>query len=106
MIHISYLTYDSWWDTDVDIIEALTEGYDIDVFVASPSVNYKYTRKEIDGKTKVINIKSRYRDRDLRKIFSSITLFFSFYKKYLKEKGLVYYVWGNYSGPSKLQIVS
>lgn len=33
---INYITYDSWWDTDITIIPELVKEYHLNVFVLSP----------------------------------------------------------------------
>ena len=35
MKRILYITYDWWFDTDVDILKSLSKSYEVDVFVVS-----------------------------------------------------------------------
>lgn len=45
---INYITYDSWWDTDITIIPELVKKYHLNVFVLSPFDNCKYPQKKSD----------------------------------------------------------
>lgn len=78
---INYITYDSWWDTDVTIIPELVKEYRLNVFVLSPLENCKYPRKEIGNNVKLVHVRQKYRDRDFRSIGTAIKYFFKIYKE-------------------------
>ena len=78
---INYITYDSWWDTDITIIPELVKKYHLNVFVLSPFDNCKYPQKEIGQNVKLVHVRQKYRDRDLRSIGTAIKYFFKIYKE-------------------------
>lgn len=78
---INYITYDSWWDTDITIIPELVKEYHLNVFVLSPFDNCKYPQKEIGQNVKLVHVHQKYRDRDLRSIGTAIKYFFKIYKE-------------------------
>ena len=78
---VNYITYDSWWDTDVTVIPELVKVYHLNVFVLSPLDNCKYPQKEIGNNVKLVHVWQKYRDRDLRSIGTAIKYFFKISKE-------------------------
>lgn len=78
---VNYITYDSWWDTDVTVIPELVKVYHLNVFVLSPLDNCKYPQKEIGNNVKLVHVWQKYRDRDLRSIGTAIKYFLKISKE-------------------------
>lgn len=73
---INYITFDPWWDTDKTILPSLCKKYDVNVFVFDGAIgNGKYPQKENYGFKLFFHKKQKYRDRDIRELFESISWF-------------------------------
>ena len=50
-MQINYITYDSWWDTDVTVLPDLAKSFNISAFCLSPVKGAKYPTKELPSIT-------------------------------------------------------
>lgn len=82
-MQINYITYDSWWDTDVTIIPELAKRFNVNVFCLSPVYGAKYPHKNLSSGITFTQVYQKYRDRDPR---SLIVAFKYLWKCYLKHK--------------------
>lgn len=82
-MQINYITYDSWWDTDVTIIPELAKRFNVNVFCLSPVYGAKYPHKNLSSDIPFYQVYQKYRDRDPR---SLIVAFKYLWKSYLENK--------------------
>lgn len=92
---LNYITHDSWWDTDVDIIDQLKAEYDVHVIVRSSSFSdNKYPVKHIQG-VKIRDFTAKYSNKNLLSIFQNIRVFFWLLVYRFRPGSLNYYVIGD-----------
>lgn len=92
---LNYITHDSWWDTDVDIIDQLKTEYDVYVVVRSSSFSdNKYPVKQIEG-VNVRDFVAKYSNKNPLSIFLNIRVFFLLLVYRFKPGSLNYYVIGD-----------
>lgn len=73
---INYITYDSWWDTDVTVIPQLSKEYNVNVFCLNPSKEKKYSRKEVPANVSLYQLDQKGRDRELSSIWMAVKFLF------------------------------
>lgn len=90
-MQINYITYDSWWDTDVTFIPELARRFQVNVFCLSPSSGARYPQKNLSSDIPFTQVYQKYRDRDIR---TSIVALKYFWKCYLiqRNKSNLYFV--------------
>lgn len=94
MATINYITYDSWWDTDKTILEGLIKDNTVNVFVVNFDIDKnKFQNKKNQGFNTFYQHTQKFRDRDLRSIFTALFLFRSV-KKYITMDSLNIFVPG------------
>lgn len=81
-----YITDDGWWDTDITILPQIVDDYEITVIVAENINQLKYDNKKISGIQDIIKFKTKYSNKDPRKIAKSFSFFFLIYRRYIKDK--------------------
>lgn len=82
-MQINYITYDSWWDTDVTIIPELAKRFRVNVFCLNPIFGAKYPHKKLSTGISFTQVYLKYRDRDPH---SLIVAFKYLWKCYLKQR--------------------
>ena len=74
-MQINYITYDSWWDTDVTVLPDLAKNFNVNAFCLSPVKGAKYPTKELPSNISFSQVCQRYRDRDPRSFFVALKYF-------------------------------
>ena len=91
---LNYITFDSWWDTDVTLLPELCKEYKLNVFVEDWTDAAKYPVKEDYGFNKFIIYKAKYRNRDIRRSWGSMKYFFSIMKETRKKDSTTLFILG------------
>lgn len=65
---INYITFDSWWDTDVTVLPELCKKHKVRVFNTQGKQNNKYEEKSVPENATIYTETFPYRGRDLRNI--------------------------------------
>lgn len=73
---INYITFDSWWDTDITIIPELSNTYEVSVYCLNYYKSCKYPQKLLPQNIKFYQLKQKYRTLDIRSLFCSLRFFF------------------------------
>lgn len=74
-MQINYITYDSWWDTDVTVLPDLAKSFNVSAFCLSPVKGAKYPTKELPSNISFSQVYQKYRDRDPRSFFVALKYF-------------------------------
>lgn len=90
-MQINYITYDSWWDTDVTVIPELAKRFKLNVFCLSPEEHAKYPHKELSSNVSFVQVHQRHRDRDPRSLFVALKYFCECFIKH-HNKDSIYFV--------------
>lgn len=70
---INYITYDSWWDTDITILPHLSKIAKLRVFVLDSHQESKYPHKEVPENVYLYVKKQKHRDRNVRSLFTALS---------------------------------
>lgn len=93
---INYITFDAWWDTDVEVLKDLTKHYKVNVFVmGSPSRSKFFICEELHI-CNFYRYVQKYRTKDIRNIWENIR-YYCYLRKYIKQKDIhnIFIPWGN-----------
>lgn len=90
-MQINYITYDSWWDTDVTVLPDLAKSFNVSAFCLSPVKGAKYPTKELPSNISFSQVYQRYRDRDPRSFFVALKYFAKCFLRY-HSKDDIYFV--------------
>lgn len=90
---INYITYDSWWDTDITILPQLSKIAKLRVFVLDPHQEPKYPHKEVPENVYLYVKEQKHRDRDVRSLFTAIS-FLRQLKKNSHKEDLFFFIPG------------
>ena len=91
---INYITYDSWWDTDVTVIPLLLKGFKINVFCLDPYEDKKYPNKSVPDGVNLNLMIQKYRDRDIRSLGVAIYFFFKCLKALRNKDSITFFIPG------------
>lgn len=91
---INYITYDSWWDTDVTVIPPLSKGFKMNVFCLDPYEDKKYPNKYVPDGVNLNLIIQKYRDRDFRSLGVAIHFVFKCLKAIRNKDSINFFIPG------------
>lgn len=90
-MQINYITYDSWWDTDVTVLPDLAKSFNVSAFCLSPVKGAKYPTKELPSNISFSQVYQKYRDRDPRSFFVALKYFAKCFLRH-QSKDDIYFV--------------
>lgn len=73
---INYITYDSWWDTDITIIPMLQRIAKVKVYVLDPSTQCKYPKKEVPQGVEFVVKRQTCRDRNPKSLLVAVSFLY------------------------------
>lgn len=91
---INYITYDSWWDTDKDILPILTNHFRVRIYSIDKEVDNKYSHKE-KFKSLSLNTYISGSNRSIKEIFRSFIFVLKLVVKSSKDSIFVFWIGNN-----------
>lgn len=94
MITINYITYDSWWDTDITVIPELARIFNVNVFCLDPYKDIKYPEKEVPPGVSLTVHKQKCRDRNPKSMLTALRFFYKCVFSNVDKRSIYFFIIG------------